>query len=102
MSKNQSLPGGLKASPVNLPKRSDLREEFDESGLGLSPDEVDRYWIDQKIRDGKSPPRPLPSEGAVLRFVQSNKGAIGYVSADVAEGSVRVVARIRGGSVVTP
>ncbi len=100
--RSRNLESGVQAVPVNLPKQSDQRKQFDEVALDLSPDEVERYWIDQKIRDGSRPPPSLSTEAAVLRHVQQNKGGVGYVSADVVEGSVRVVARIRGDSVVAP
>jgi ABC-type phosphate transport system substrate-binding protein len=96
------LPSGEKAVPVNLPQGSGVRVEFDRAVLGLGPDEVARYWVDRKIRGGKTPPMKLESPALVVLHVARTPGAIGYVPAADATGNVRVVARVRGGKVVGP
>jgi ABC-type phosphate transport system substrate-binding protein len=96
------LPGGEKAVPVNLPQGSGVRVDFDKAVLGLGPDEVARYWVDRKIRGGNGPPMKLDSPALVVLHVARTPGAIGYVPAGDARGSVKVVARIRGGKVVAP
>jgi len=100
--KSTQFPGGARATPVNLPPESPARQAFDSAVLGLKPDEVERFWVDSKIRSGVGSPRKLPGPAALVHFVSSDESAIGYVPAsDVGEG-VRVVARIRGDQVVTP
>jgi hypothetical protein len=47
--------------------------------LGLASDRVGAYWIDQRVRFGKTPPRVIASPELVMRVVASLKGAIGYV-----------------------
>jgi ABC-type phosphate transport system substrate-binding protein len=100
--KSSEFPGGARATPVNLPPDSPARQAFDYAVLGLRPDEVERFWVDSKIRSGVGSPRKLPGPAALVRFVSTDESGIGYVpSADVGDG-VRVVARIRAGQVVTP
>jgi hypothetical protein len=96
------FPGGGRASPVNLPPENPLRQEFDWVVLGLKPDEVERFWLDSKIRSGVGSPRKLSGPAAVLRYVGAEETAIGYVPAADVDGSVRVVARVRGGQVRNP
>lgn len=49
--------------------------------LGKSSQEVDRYWIAQKLQRGLSAPTQSPSERNSIEFVSLFKGAIGYVAA---------------------
>jgi hypothetical protein len=93
---------GTTAVPVNLPEADPLRQAFDRAVLGLDPDRIERYWIDRKIRGGERPPRKVTTAGAVLRVVAADKGGVGYVAAADVNDSVRVVARIRRGEVVSP
>lgn len=93
---------GGKALPLNLPNGDDTRKGFDAAVLGLDPDRVARYWVDRKIRGGNPPPKNIPSAGMVVKVVASKDGAIGYVPSSAVNGSVKVVAKVRGGQVVAP
>jgi hypothetical protein len=87
---------------VNLPPENPARQAFDSAVLGLKPDEVERFWVDSKIRSGVGSPRKLAGAAALVHFVSTDESAIGYVpTSEVAEG-VRVVAKIRGDQVVAP
>jgi hypothetical protein len=94
--------GGGRADPVNLAPDNVVRQEFDLAVLGMRPDEVERFWLDSKIRSGVGSPRRLSGPDAVVRFVASDPAGIGYVAGSDANDSVRVVARIRGGNVLPP
>ena len=93
---------GARAVPINLPDDDPVRQQFDEGVLGLDPDRVSRYWIDRKVRGGERPPQRMSSESAVLHFVASNRGGVGYVKASSADKSVKIVARVENGRVVDP
>jgi hypothetical protein len=100
--KSTQFPGGGRATAVNLPPENPARQAFDLAVLGLRPDEVERFWLDSRIRSGVGSPRKLAGPAALVRFVSTDDTAIGYAPvADVGD-SVRVVARIRGGQVVAP
>jgi hypothetical protein len=103
--RSSEFPGGGRATAVNLPPESPARQDFDLTVLGMKPDEVERFWLDSKIRSGVGSPRKLTGSAAVLRFVGSEESAIGYVpgsDARDAGGSIRIVARIRQGQVIAP
>jgi hypothetical protein len=71
----------------------------------MKPDEVERFWLDSKIRSGVGSPRRMTGSAAMVRFVSTDETAIGYVpSVDArdAGGSIRVIARIRQGQVAAP
>lgn len=100
--KSTQFTGGGRADPVNLAPDDAVRQEFDLAVLGMTPDEVERYWLDSKIRSGVGSPRKLSGPDAVIRFVAGDETGIGYVESSDANDSVRVVARIRGGRVLPP
>lgn len=87
---------GLKIQPVNLPASHMVRRAFSQLVFGLSPEEMDSYWRDQYFH-GELPPFVLGSEEAVIRFVSSTPGAIGYVSHCAVDHRVVIVARFEGG-----
>ncbi len=100
--RSTEFPRGGRATPVNLPPDSNVRQAFDLAVLGLTPEEVERFWLDSKIRSGVGSPRRLPGPSALVRFVTSDETAIGYVPAAEAGDAVRVVARVRAGQVLAP
>ena len=77
--------------PVNLPASHPLRRNFSRWVFDKTPEEMQDYWNDQYFH-GVVPPPVLASEEAVLRFVASTPGAIGYVSTCVADRRVEVLA----------
>ena len=80
---------GRRFVPINLGQASGVRERFDHSVLKLSPEEVARYWIDQRLR-GNKPPRSASSIDLLRRAVQELPGAISYLPLS-AVGSLRVL-----------
>jgi len=73
---------GLEVMPVDLPVKSAVREAFSQQVLGRSAKEVDSYWQAQVFSGRTSAPAERSTDEAVLAYVRSNPGAIGYVSAD--------------------
>ena len=69
---------GKRLLPLNHATGSAERTFFDQTVLGLSPGEVGRFWIDQKVRGASQPPRSLPSASLAVRVVASFPGAITY------------------------
>lgn len=100
--KKNTWPDGSPVKAFNLPDASDVRHGFDAAVLGLDPDRVARYWIDQKIRGGARPPSSAPSPALMVRVVAATAGAIGYVPKSAANDTVKVIAKISNGQVVRP
>jgi ABC-type phosphate transport system substrate-binding protein len=83
--------GGVGILPVDLPPSSSAREEFSRRILLRSVSAVRSYW-QQRIFTGRGvPPPELDSDAAVVRYVTSNRGAVGYVSKSAELDSARVV-----------
>jgi ABC-type phosphate transport system substrate-binding protein len=70
---------GTRIQPVNLPANHALRRAFSHAVLGSVPEGLEDYWRDMYFH-GVLPPHVLASEEAVVLFVASTPGAIGYVS----------------------
>lgn len=81
---------GTRIQPVNLPPAHPLRREFSECLLGQTPEDMEDYWRERYFH-GVLPPHVLASEEAVVLFVQSTPGAIGYVSSCPSDARVHVV-----------
>ncbi len=82
LKKTTTWKDGQKIQPVDLQEASDLREDFSTIVLRKKISRVKSYW-QRKIFSGRGVPPPEKlSEAEVLRFVEENPGAIGYVSAD--------------------
>lgn len=69
---------GIGWIPLNLPPDNPLRIAFSETLLKLPPHNLEAYWNEQYF-NGISPPHVLASEEAVIRFVSTTPGAIGYI-----------------------
>jgi ABC-type phosphate transport system substrate-binding protein len=74
-------PHGEPVVPVDSDATSDIRQEFSETVLNRSVREMGEFWVQQSITQGLTPPTSLKSPRAILRFIASVPGAIGYVPA---------------------
>lgn len=77
--KKQYWHNGARIHPVNLHAEHPLRLMFSKVVLNSLPNEQADYWNGLYFH-GTTPPYSVQSEEAVLRYVSSTKGAIGYVS----------------------
>lgn len=75
-----SGPGG-KLIPLNQQPGTPARTQFDRVVLGLEPEDMARFWIDQRIRGLAAAPRAIPS-AMLVRVVPQVGGSIGYVRAN--------------------
>jgi hypothetical protein len=78
--------------PVDQRPDSLARKRFSETVLRRSVPAVKTYW-QQRIFSGRGvPPPELDSDEAVVRYVESHEGAVGYVSGATPVGKAKVVA----------
>jgi hypothetical protein len=71
--------GGVRVVPFNFESKTWQRIAFDEVVLGMSADEVARFWVDRKIRGQRPAPRSLPSVAYMAKVVQNLPAALGYL-----------------------
>jgi ABC-type phosphate transport system substrate-binding protein len=75
-----SWPAGGAVIPVDQEMESSVRQAFSKALLKRDVRAIKRYWQAQ-IFSGRAVPAPeKESDAAVLAFVQSTEGSIGYVS----------------------
>lgn len=90
-----SRPGAGKFVPLAQPSSSQDRVGFDKAVLGMSPEQVARYWVDRRIRGHAGPPKSIESPALLQRVVARVDGAVGYVRTSHVQGDVKVL-RIDG------
>jgi hypothetical protein len=95
-------PDRTPVTAINLAPSVPERVVFDRVVLGMDPDDVAQFWIDQMIRGDSPPPRQLSSAAAIVDLVSRTPGAIGYIPDSKLKPRVKVVARIRRSQVVMP
>jgi ABC-type phosphate transport system substrate-binding protein len=69
---------GRRFIPINLAPTSGSRARFDRTVLAMTPEDVARYWIDQRLR-GNKPPRSAATVDICRGAVQELPGAIAYL-----------------------
>ena len=91
LARTKRWPDGETISPVDQRISAPVRAHFSEQVLRRSVHAVRNYWH-QRIFAGRGvPPPELDSDEAVLRYVGSRRGAVGYVSGQAEIGSLKVV-----------
>ena len=91
LKERKSWDGGLAVEPVDQRARSDVREAFSTAALGRSPRAVIVHWQQQIFSGRNVQPRELESDDAVVEYVRTHAGAVGYVSPSGAVSGVKTV-----------
>lgn len=71
---------GEKIRPVDINGASPLRAAFLAKVLGMTSEDLERYWIEKQYVSAEAPPQKAADEAAAIRLVKSTQGAIGFVS----------------------
>jgi ABC-type phosphate transport system substrate-binding protein len=82
---------GRRIIPFNHPPLSPDRVIFDRAVLGMTPDQVAKYWVDRRIRGQPGPPRTATSLRMLVGVVSKLPGAIGYIRPEYVDDEVRVI-----------
>jgi len=83
LKKTTQWDNGESVLPVDLSVLSATRKAFSETLLSKTAAAVRSYWQQQAFSGRGVPPLQKDNENAVLKYVQDNPGAIGYISPDV-------------------
>lgn len=95
LGKTVQLVNGTRVEIVDLPAGHQTRDKFYIEIIGRDPGQMRAYWA-KRIFTGKGrPPDTLSNERSVLRWVASEPGRIGYISAGLLDDSVRVLYTVR-------
>jgi hypothetical protein len=83
--------GGKTLVPFNATANTPDRVGFDKAVLGMTPDEVGRFWVDRKVRGQSAAPRSLPSPAHMAKVAAKFPGAIGYLAEDQLTSDIQAV-----------
>lgn len=82
---------GTRVEPVDLVSQSPVRESFSKDVHGRSVASIKNFW-QRKIFEGDDvPPPEFDSDGAVIAYVKSRPGSVGYVSSRAPVNGVKVL-----------
>lgn len=91
LGERKSFPNGLHATPVNHAAGSPDRKDFFASIMYMTESGYSRHWK-RKISVGTgNSPVELSSYNEVLHTIANTPGSIGYIDADRADDSVKVL-----------
>lgn len=83
--------GGSAVHPVDQPAVAPVRDAFSRAVHGRPAAAVASYWGQQLFSGRSVPPPQRPNDRAVVAFVRSDAGGIGYVMPGAALQDVKVV-----------
>lgn len=89
--KKRSWPDGTSVRFIDRVNGS-LRKMFLTDILKATAEELDLFWIGQKLYSGNSAPLQESSDSLVIQFVNSFDGGVGYVSSSTPINSKKVKA----------
>jgi ABC-type phosphate transport system substrate-binding protein len=87
----KTWPGGGSVAAIALDDESSTRAAFDKAVLGKTPSQSRALWAQLTFTGKAVPPKMAESDDDVLKAVNDNKNAIGYVSPKANVSSVKVV-----------
>jgi len=91
LKKSTKWDSGEKVEPVDLKADSNIRMSLSKTLHGKSVSAIKAYW-QKKIFSGKGiPPAEKKNDAAVIAYVKSKPGAIGYISANANAIGVKVI-----------
>lgn len=87
--------GGAKAAPVDTTEGGAARDAFYSKVVGKNSAQLKSYWSTMIFSGKGTPPKEVSSDADVVAYVAKTKGAIGYVDASAANGSVTTVLKVK-------
>ncbi len=91
LGKKKEWSDGQRAVPLDLEAGSAERENFNANVLNMDQGEVDRYWVDQRMRGTGTAPRVAPTPESVVRLAGKVRGVVAYVPQRAVDASVKVL-----------
>lgn len=95
--KRREWPSGETVRFIDRASGSGLRKIFLSLFIRKTAQDVDLFWISQKLQSGNSAPLQEASDTTTIHFVSIFKGALGYVSpkADLESSNVKLIKVVR-------
>jgi hypothetical protein len=91
LKKDRKFSTGIEAAPVDLSSSDPARGAFSKAVHGRPTNAVVKYWVQQVFSGKETPPLSKDTDEAVVAYVKSTRGGIGYVSEGAATPGVKVL-----------
>ena len=91
LGRTRNFPNGEFALVFDHFRDSPLRARFFQTLSAMSQQQINAYWSRMMFSGQVIPPQQLPDDRTVLEIVRRNSGAIGYVSSQIADTTVRTL-----------
>jgi ABC-type phosphate transport system substrate-binding protein len=89
--KDRKFSTGVEAAPVDLSSGDPARSAFSKAVHGRPTTAIVKYWVQQVFSGKETPPVSKDNDDAVVAYVKSTRGGIGYVSEGAATSGVKVL-----------
>jgi hypothetical protein len=89
--RSRAFGNGEFALMFDLPRDSPQRAAFYQALTGMSLAQINSYWSRLMFSGQTMPPQGLPNEQAMVDIVRRNPSAIGYLTQEPSDKTVRVV-----------
>lgn len=92
LGRGNSFSDGSRATPMNLAEGLPARDNFDSNVLNRSSAQLKAYWSRLVFTGKGTPPPEQPNAAAMKAAIAADPTAIGYVSSQDVDDTVKVVA----------
>ena len=92
--RTRTLPGGEAATPLDQQHDGPARADFYLALTGMDIARINSYWARLHFTGQVQPPRTVENDVAVIQRLRADPTAIGYLTREPSDGSVRVVLRL--------
>jgi ABC-type phosphate transport system substrate-binding protein len=82
---------GVSVKPVNIKSGVAVRNRFLQTFLNQDDEKYIAYWTVRRYIGKGTPPKDLENSAAVIEFVQSTPGGVGYIEAAEVKSGMNVV-----------
>ena len=92
--RSRSLNGSDSATPLDQRRDSDARAEFYQTLTGKDIASINSYWARLHFTGQVQPPQTVADDAAMVQRLRADPSAIGYLTRDPQDASLRVVLRL--------
>ncbi len=91
LAKSKLIPGGGKPVVVDQAAGSSVYEKFYKTVVKKNSSQLKAYWAKVVFSGKGAPPKVMANDAAVLEWVASTSGGLGYVDSASVNGTVKVL-----------
>ena len=92
--RTRAFPNGDAATPLDQRRDGAARAEFYQSLTGMDIARINSYWARLHFTGQVRPPQTAEDDAAMVQRLRNDPSAIGYLTREPQDGSVRVVLRL--------